>query len=182
MQCAVLSDDQLDKIDRHLQDPYRTMVAIMRYTMCRSCEVRRLRVENCYGSHGNPKDNIVFPKEIRKGKRNDLILPVSPKLHAYLKLYNAPENGLMFPSAKFLFNPVSYESLRLEFQKAAFKAGIKGEKICTHSLRRSGLTKLNNQGVNLRLIQSLAGHQNLNMTQSYLEVTEQQQQAALNTI
>ncbi len=80
------------------------------------------------------------------------------------------------------FNPVSYESLRLEFQKAAFKAGIQGEKICTHSLRRSGLTKLNNQGVNLRLIQFLAGHQNLSTTQSYLEVTEQQQQAALNAI
>jgi integrase/recombinase XerD len=182
MKRDILNDQQWDKLDRYLRDPYKTMIAIMRFTACRSCEVRGLTVKDVYGSPGNPRDQITFPQNIRKGKGKPLTVPVSDRLYAYLKLYNHPENGLLFPSRYKADQSISYEALLIEFKIAARKAGLGHLALGTHTGRRSALTKLNNEGFSLRTIQEISGHSSLASLQRYLEVSPQQLSTAINSL
>ena len=52
----------------------------------------------------------------------------------------------------------------------------------SHSGRRSLLTNLNNNGINLRTIQKIAGHAHINTTAMYLSVTDTQLHNAVNSV
>lgn len=180
MQAKVLSDEQWQKIFKKMNDPYLSILKISLLTACRSCEVLQLRVENCY-ENGKPLDFIHFPKDIRKGKRKDLILPVSENLRVVLLQYQQPESGYLFPSKYSGCKRVSYESYNLKLKTAAKLCGISG-KISTHSARRSTLTKLNNQGFSLAHISKISGHSSLASLQRYLDVSEKDINLMVNAI
>ena len=55
-------------------------------------------------------------------------------------------------------------------KQAARKAGINKRVYC-HALRSTFATNLMNNGVNIRYIQALLGHSQLNTTQMYLNVS-----------
>ncbi len=63
---------------------------------------------------------------------------------------------------------------------ATERIGVMG--VSTHSFRRTALTMMCRKGVNLRVIQKISGHKNLNVLAHYLEVSEQEKEAALAMI
>lgn len=117
MKSDVLSEKQWDKLLRKLPNPHKTIMAICRYTACRSCEALGLRVEDVYGADGNPKSKITFPARIRKGGKRSLSVRVSDKLYSFLKLYDAPKEGYLFPSRYKKGEPISYRLLMYNLKR-----------------------------------------------------------------
>jgi len=64
---------------------------------------------------------------------------------------------------------LSQRSAQKIFEQAVVKSGIKTEASC-HSLRHSFATHLLEQGVDIRYIQKLLGHQNIKTTEIYTQV------------
>ena len=76
----------------------------------------------------------------------------------------------LFPSADST-RPISAKAVFLACRKAAQRAGI-SKPIHPHSLRHAFATHLLEAGVNLRTIQILLGHANLETTARYLQVAD----------
>jgi site-specific recombinase XerD len=78
---------------------------------------------------------------------------------------------------KYLFEghikgqPISRSTIQIVFRKAVKKTGI-NKQATVHSLRHSFATHLLENGVNLKIIQSLLGHSSLRTTSIYLHVTK----------
>jgi len=108
--------------------------------------------------------------------RKDRYTMLSPKLLEELRIYYRkyrPE-GYLFPSQykKSESRPLSYESIRLTYENARKKAGVKkGEGI--HTLRHSFATHLLEEGFDIRKIQVLMGHTKLTTTMIYLHVSRE---------
>ena len=66
------------------------------------------------------------------------------------------------------------------FQRLYASAGIQGAS--SHSGRRQFVTKLADQGINVRLVQSLARHKHLSTTQRYIDVNENALRQALEVM
>lgn len=120
-----------------------------------------------------PQDIDSDRKQIRilgKGKKYRYTLlsdSVLTMLRTYWKAYRP---------AKYLFEgqkkgqPIANTSIQRLFSNACERAGI-SKKASVHSLRHSFATHLLENGVNLKLIQSLLGHSSLKTTSVYLHVT-----------
>lgn len=69
----------------------------------------------------------------------------------------------------------------LNVMKDAFdKVGLVGA--TSHSWRRTALTMMHQSGVPLRTLQMISGHRSLEALQAYLEVSEEEVRAAINTL
>jgi integrase/recombinase XerD len=89
-------------------------------------------------------------------------------LRTYWKAYR-PEKYLFEGQIKGA--PVSRSSVRFAFKESINKAGI--NKLATlHSLRHTFATHLLENGVNLKIIQSLLGHSSMRTTSIYLHVIQ----------
>jgi integrase/recombinase XerD len=91
----------------------------------------------------------------------------------FLRLYyrlHRPSHYL-FESQGRKGQPLSARSLDYLIKASVAKAGIKKE-VSFHTLRHCFATHLLEQGVNLRVIQSLMGHASLKTTTVYLHVAQ----------
>lgn len=68
-------------------------------------------------------------------------------------------------------------ALRLTVERLDLPSGIS-----LHSFRRSLATTMAQRGASLRTVQAFTGHRSLGQLQSYIDVTEQDQRAALMLI
>ena len=71
-----------------------------------------------------------------------------------------------------LDKPLTTRNIQKIIQKTAGKAGIQ-KKVTPHTLRHSFATHLLESGVDIRVIQTLLGHSNLNTTQLYAHVSSE---------
>jgi integrase/recombinase XerD len=108
---------------------------------------------------------------VRKGKGSkDRIFFMSEGLALELKEYlHGRENSFVFSKSK----PLSTRNIQKIIQGARKRSGI-NRKVTPHTLRHSFATHLLEQGTDIRLIQSLLGHSNLNTTQVYTHVSSEQ--------
>jgi integrase/recombinase XerD len=60
------------------------------------------------------------------------------------------------------------------------EAGIEGAS--SHSGRRSLLTSLASKGVGVRVLQEIAGHSSISVTQRYIDVNDHQMRAAVEMV
>jgi len=108
---------------------------------------------------------------VRHGKgRKERLVPLSPRLLDILRAYWKHER----PSAPYLFPTQKGRALDLDFarrvlHKAAAAAGLK--KVTPHILRHSFATHLLDAGTELRVIQVLLGHDNIQTTTRYARVS-----------
>lgn len=143
----------------------RTVLAIMYGSGLRVSEVAQLKVTAIDSTR-----QVLWVRGGKGRKDRQTLLPA--KLLELLRCYwrNQRPSDWLFPSAHS-DGPISAKAIYLACRKAARTAGL-NKAIHPHSLRHAFATHLLEAGVNLRTIQILLGHANLETTARYLHVAD----------
>jgi integrase/recombinase XerD len=144
---------------------HRALLAVLYGCGVRVAEVTHLRVADI-----DTRRHVLW---VRQGKgRKDRQTLLSSKLLELLRIYWRAERPTewLFPGANPT-RPISPKAVFLACQKAGRKAGL-SKPVHPHLLRHAFATHLLEAGVNLRTIQILLGHANLETTARYLQVAD----------
>jgi site-specific recombinase XerD len=158
---------------------HRTMLMLLYSTGIRNAELRHLQVQDI--------DSRRMLIHIRHGKGDrDRYVPLSPTLLDTLRVYYQwmRPTTYLFPGTVANWRadkPISDKLLRGACARAAKNAGLR--KRCNpHLLRHTYATHLYESGVDLRTIQLLLGHVDLNHTIIYLHLSQRHLQAVPNPL
>lgn len=166
----VLTMEDIWKIICSVKNLKHKMILMTTYSAgLRASETINLKPENI------DSKTMLIKVEEGKGKKDRYTL-LSKKLLDELRTYYRKyrPGTYLFPSSynKKKNRPLSYEAIRMIYENARKKAGVKiGAGI--HTLRHSFATHLLEAGYDLRKIQMLMGHARLTTTMIYLHVSRQ---------
>ena len=111
------------------------------------------------------KRNTIHLK-ITKGSK-DRVIFLHEKVKSIIQNFNLQKTGLVFKSN--LGKKYNQRSIQMIVRQASKKAGIT-KRVTPHTLRHSFATHLLEAGADIRSIQTLLGHKNLQTTQIYTHV------------
>ncbi len=146
----------------------KAMLELMYATGLRVSELISLKIKNV-----NIQEKIIRIKG--KGSK-DRIVPFGDYALDYLKLYIEQfRSKIEYKKSPYLFiskqgKPLSRQFFWKQVKKYALKAEIY-DNITPHTLRHSFATHLVENGADLRLVQELLGHSNINTTEIYTHVS-----------
>ena len=159
----------------------RCMFLLTHQTGMRVGEVAALRICDVLDSQGEIRDEVRLSADQTKGRVGRVVM-IPQRMRGEIKQYLlhrfktrdlAPI--LLTPTERALFNTQKSASrgftantLTQYFHHMYREAGIAGAS--SHSGRRGFITNLANKGVSVRVLQALAGHKSLAVTQRYIEV------------
>lgn len=164
---VVLSLDEMEKFFAVLESlKYRAILMTAYAAGLRVSEVTSLRVSDI--------DSQRMVIRVAQGKgRKDRYVMLSPRLLAVLREYwkAARPTAFLFPGQR----PGTHIGSQAVYYacKDAMRAANIQKNISTHTLRHSFATHLLENGADLRTIQILLGHSNLNTTAVYTHVSRQ---------
>lgn len=162
----VLSLSEVARLLKSLKNPKHQAMLYLTYTSgLRVSEVVRLRPEDC-----DRERNVV---KVRQGKgRKDRQTLLSETAIAAVERYleQAKPEGWLFPGQRE-GRHLTERSAQKVFEKALAEAGIR-KQVSIHSLRHSFATHLLENGIDLRYIQELLGHQSVRTTERYTHVSK----------
>lgn len=172
----VLNPAEIKSLFTELQKNPRdaALFAICFFTGCRISEALQLHTSDIV------EGEIIFRKSTTKGKLKSRTMSVVPALARFLEAYQPRKAGPLFPGQLGRNQYMSRNTADRILRSACERCGIKG--VSTHSFRRTALTHMNNEGVPLRTIQEISGHNSLSTLQKYLEVTPEQVKEGLYKI
>jgi site-specific recombinase XerD len=111
---------------------------------------------------------------VRGGKgAKDRIVMLGKKLPLVLREYwgiARPQGRFLFPSRRLADRPIGEKTVRVALHEAASEAGLK-KRIYPHLLRHCFATHLLEDDVDIRVIQAVMGHNDLDTTAQYVKVT-----------
>jgi site-specific recombinase XerD len=168
----ILSQEEVARlIDSALTPFHRLLLMVLYATGMRRAELTQLKVSDV--------DSKRMVIHIRGGKgRKDRDVMLSPVLLAALREY---WRGLKHKPADWLFPgthvhaanyPISVKTVYHACQHAARRAGLQHKKVHPHTLRHCFATHLLEGGADLRTIQMLLGHSDLEETTIYLHLSQ----------
>lgn len=105
-----------------------------------------------------------------KGKKDRLLIIAESIVKEVNKQIGKQPTHLYIFSPSTRDKPPTPRNIQKIIKKAALKAGI-SKKVTPHTLRHSYATHLLESGTDIRKIQALLGHENLNTTQIYTHVS-----------
>jgi site-specific recombinase XerD len=167
----ILSQQEVARLIDATETPFQRILVMTLYaTGARRAEVAHLKVTDI--------DSERMVVHIRGGKgRKDRDVMLSPALLEELRTY---WRGLRRKPTRWLFpgnrwhtsnRPVTTKVLWTACQQAAFRAGLEHKHIHPHTLRHCFATHLLEAGADLRTIQILLGHRDLEETTIYLHLS-----------
>ncbi len=157
----------------------RTLLMTLYGTGMRRAELAHLKVSDI-----DSQRMIIRVVAGKGGKDRDL--PLSPALLEILREYwrwRKPRLYL-FPTRtcrRRLDQPISDKTVWIACSEAARRAGI-SKRVTPHTLRHSWATHLLEAGTDLRTIQVLLGHGDLETTAQYLHLSQRHLQAVMNPL
>ena len=172
---VVLSPGEVGEVLSQVKDlKQRTVLECMYASGLRITEAMHLRIRDV------DSRRMVLRIVEAKGKK-DRYVPLSPtllsKLREYWKVYRPVD--WLFPG-RTAEKPLSLTMVQRAISSAGKKAGLL-KRVKSHTLRHSFATHLLEAGVDLRTLQLVLGHQNLNTTAIYLHVATKALQAGGGT-
>ena len=147
-------------------EKHRTAILTIYALGLRSGELLNLKIEHIDGKRDQVK--ILCSK----GKK-DRILPLPHDLKIFLRTYYKKFLPKTYLIENAQHEQYSASSLRAVFKKATQRAGIY-KNVTLHSLRHSHATHLLDEGVNIKTIQQLLGHNDIKTTLIYTHITTNQ--------
>ena len=159
----------LQQFNKRYRTSYRNrlMIEMALATGMRFGEVATLHWEDMEAEAAGVKVNI----RKAKGKKDRVVYlkhGVYDSIVYYACKFNLPCEGLVFTTHKDTAVSRFYMAPRIK--KAVQKAGIKKD-IHFHSLRHTALTRFYNQSLDLRKVQMVAGHENIETTTIYTHIS-----------
>lgn len=139
---------------------HKLVIMFLYYAGLRLNELRNLRWENL------DFERKTIQLKIAKGGHERIVF-LHDKIIEALKVYGIKGSGLVFESNRG--KRYCEESIQQIIKQAARRFGIK-KKVTPHTLRHSFATHLLEAGADIRYIQQLLGHKNLQTTQIYTHV------------
>lgn len=158
----------------------RALFGICLYTACRISEACTLRRIDVFDKKRNVRPEMIIRKANSKGKLATRCIPIGEDLSALLTEYNPPlSQQFLFPGrwGKDHISPMSASRI---LREAFERTEIEGAS--THSLRRTALTTMSNNGIPLRIIQAVSGYRSLEVLEEYLEVKDEQVRGAIASL
>jgi integrase/recombinase XerD len=156
----------------------RTLMLVLYGTGMRRSEVARLKI-----AHIDSQRMVIHVVDGKGHKDRDL--PLSPTLLENLRVYWRwlKPRTYLFPSRKHRDGeqPISHKTVWLACTKAARNAGLR-KSASPHLVRHAWATHLLEAGTDLRTIQILLGHEDLEVTAQYLHLSAQHLQKVVNPI
>ena len=159
-----------EKTDIGLRD--KTMIETLYSCGLRISELTNLELLNL-----NLRQGVI--RVIGKGQKERLV-PMGDQLIALLELYisSSRKNLLSKRHSDFLFlstrgQRMTRQSFWHRIKHYCLASGFEPDKISPHVLRHAFATHLLNNGADIRVVQLLLGHSDLNTTQIYTEVARQ---------
>lgn len=194
-QARVLSPNELHQLWEELAQPHRIITQLCYYTASRINEIVSLKAEDIQ------RDRISIRVSKRKQDVTKTVA-IAKSLRPLLAAVELPDKDYLFPAAKWTKAPVKHYRIdrsrpatatarnhfavvaelppRQHISTAAVNRAIAiatdrlgFEGISSHSFRRSMATHLYNDGVPLRTIMAITGHQSLASLTYYLALDEQ---------
>jgi integrase/recombinase XerD len=145
----------------------RLMLQFMYGSGARVSEVVKLKVEDI-----NIKERTAMIRS-GKGAKDRMIILSKDWIKDLKKYFKKKKIKSEFVFSKKNGKCLSTDTVQRIVRDSAKKAGIQ-KHVTPHSLRHSYATHLLEAGTNIRYIQSLLGHSNLNTTQIYTNVANEQ--------
>ena len=161
---VIAKKEVLKIIEKANNIKHKSMIALVYSAGLRVGELIALKIKDI--------DSSRMVIHIKSGKGNkDRIVPLSEKtlsmLREYYKKY-APKQYLFEGQKGGMYSSSSFNKL---LQAAAKRAKI-NKNITAHTLRHSYATHLLENGIDIRVIQKLLGHNSIKTTMIYTQVTE----------
>jgi len=163
---VVLTKDEVKKLIAVTKCfKHRLLIEFMYSSGLRLSEIVNLRINDL-----DLNENIGWVRQGKGGK--DRLIILSKNLVEDIKKYikNNPNITYLFQGKKDKISPRATQKIVAE---AAKKAGI-NKKVSPHTLRHCFATHLLEAGVDIRKIQELLGHSNLQTTQIYTKVSTEE--------
>lgn len=176
---TVLSQDEVARLLASAGNLFHYAILMTLYsTGLRRAELARLRVTDI------DSERMVIHVHQGKGNR-DRDVPLTPKLLETLRTYyrwKKPQIWL-FPREGMAAaeQPISPKSVYFAVKEAAKRAGLQ-KPVSPHTMRHSWATHLLENGADLRTIQMLLGHADLEHTTVYLHMSQRHLQAVSNPV
>ena len=176
---VILSEEEVARLIESAVTSYHRVILMTLYgTGLRRQELCRLKVTDI--------DSQRMVVHVRQGKGNkDRDVTLSPRLLEVLRAYwkwRKPKTYLFpsyYPSRQE--KPITSHMVWYAVREAAQRAGIQ-KKVSPHLLRHSWATHLLERGTDLKTIQVLLGHVDLEATTIYLHLSQRHMQAVNNPI
>jgi site-specific recombinase XerD len=168
----VLNQEEVARLIDAAEMPFHRILLMTLYaTGARRAEVAHLKISDI--------DSRRMVIHIRGGKgRKDRDVMLSPALLDALRVYwrglRSKPTDWLFPGNRWhtASHPVTTKVLWTACQKAAERAGLEHKLIHPHTLRHCFATHLLEAGADLRTIQMLLGHRDLEETTIYLHLSQ----------
>ena len=183
-QAATLTERQLKQVLAHCATRQhaardRAIVMVSFLAGLRAKEIAALDLSDVTDTDGNIRSEFVLAPEQTKGRKARRVF-ISQRLQRELATYIKqrkfrPKCSALFATQKD--QAFSANSLCQLFLKIYAESGITGAS--SHSGRRSLLTSLAAKGVSVRVLQEIAGHSSMAITQRYIDVNDRQMRAAI---
>lgn len=180
-QARTLTDQEfswlLDQIQHQPHaDRNAMMLKLLHGAGLRVGELAALLVSDVVNVDGAIRDQVILQPYQTKGHRQRVVY-LNDKLKIELADYvrTIDRSGYLFRTQKR--NHFTANTLQAVVTGLYRRAGLVG--CSSHSGRRSFITKLASAGVSARVLQELAGHQNLATTQRYIDVTDAMKRQAV---
>ena len=178
---TILSPEEVARLIDAASTPYhRTLLMTLYATGVRRAELAHLKITDI--------DSKRMVIHVQGGKgRKDRDVMLSPKLldelrHHWQRLRRKPSLWL-FPGSRHHCGdtPINTKMVWYACQQAARRAGIQ-KKVHPHTLRHCFATHLLEAGTDLRTIQMLLGHRDLEQTTIYLHLSQRHLQATASPL
>ena len=187
MSAKLLSEKEQKQIFKAIEigthkDRNRLIFSFGLFAGLRSIELCNLKVSDVIDDANKVKEVINLKKEQVKGNKSNSVY-VSEKLKKEILRYMAVDTNKINNRQDYLFKTQKRtqfraESMQLLIKTVSENANVFG--VTSHSLRRTFITELSNKMISARVIQKLARHSNLSITQLYIETNDEQLLKAVN--
>jgi len=173
-QGAILSNADYAKIRKVLvNERHLLLIDIAQFTGERWGAIVQLRVLDAFDEENNVRSHITFRPETRKanpaGDRTTRQVPIHSELQESLERTRVRSNQVWLFENPTKTGPITLRAADLMLRATLSRARLSNKGICTHSTRRTFITQLYEQGIDLHTIQKLTGHQDLKSLIRYIE-------------